>query len=140
MSLKTLILRYSIFAGIAALANLLAQRLVLTLGKSSWFVAGAMVLGTIVGLVLKYILDKRLIFFDTTSGMQAHSEKFRLYCVMGLITTAIFWVFEITFWYAWPTNIGRESGAIVGLTIGYIVKYSLDKRFVFNGKRSGVPA
>ena len=28
----------------------------------------------------------------------------------------------------------RELGAILGLTIGYIIKYKLDKRFVFRQK------
>jgi hypothetical protein len=27
----------------------------------------------------------------------------------------------------------REAGAVLGLTVGYVVKYRLDRRYVFTG-------
>lgn len=140
MSLKTLIIRYSIFAIIATVANLLTQRLVLAFGTSALYFAGAVTAGTLVGLVVKYILDKRWIFFDKSSGVRAHGEKFTLYTAMGIITTATFWGFETAFWIIWQSDLMREIGAVMGLTIGYVVKYNLDKRFVFNSQRFGVTA
>jgi putative flippase GtrA len=50
---------------------------------------------------------------------------------MGLVTTAIFWGTETLFWWLWHTDAMRELGAVIGLTIGYVTKYQLDKRFVF---------
>lgn len=127
----TLILRYSSFAVVATIANLATQRLVLVIGDTLGIVALAIAMGTLVGLMLKYILDKRWIFHDTSSGLQAHSKKFMLYTVMGLITTAIFWGTELTFWLVWKTDTMRELGAILGLGVGYIIKYNLDRKFVF---------
>ena len=31
----------------------------------------------------------------------------------------------------WQTDLMRELGAVIGLAIGYVVKFQLDKRFVF---------
>jgi len=127
-----LILRYSAFAVIATLANLAAQRLVLaTYGRYDGGLFIAIFIGTAVGLVVKYLLDKRWIFFDTSKGAKAHGERFSRYTLTGVFTTAIFWGMETAFWYIWLTDTMREVGAVIGLAIGYIVKFQLDKRFVF---------
>lgn len=131
MTRTTLLLRYIAFAIVATVANLATQRLVLAFGDSFILFAVAVGAGTLVGLVIKYILDKRWIFLDTSTGVKAHSQKFMLYTVMGLVTTAIFWGTETAFWLIWKTDLMRELGAIIGLSIGYIVKYNLDRRFVF---------
>lgn len=135
MTLRTLVLRYSAFAVLATLANLATQRLVLTGGDTApWFIA-AVACGTLVGLVVKYALDKRWIFADQSTGLKAHSRKFTLYTSMGLITTAIFWGTETAFWLIWETDAMRELGAVLGLAVGYVVKYNLDRRFVFTDQR-----
>lgn len=126
-----LIIRYAAFAAIATVANLAAQRLVLKTVTADFRLAFAIGVGTIVGLILKYILDKRWIFFDTTRGAATHAKKFTLYTTMGIVTTLIFWGAETTFWMIWKTDTMREVGAILGLTVGYIVKYNLDRRYVF---------
>ncbi|MDJ0629731.1 MAG: GtrA family protein [Rhodobacter sp.] len=131
MSLSALVLRYSFFAILATLANLGAQRLVLSTGADTTRYILAVGAGTLVGLVVKYLLDKRWIFFDAETGLRAHSEKFTLYTVMGIVTTAIFWGSETAFWLIWRTDGMRELGAVLGLTVGYVVKYRLDRRFVF---------
>ena len=128
----TLVVRYSAFAVLATLANLGAQRLVLMLGDRPGRYAMAVLLGTAVGLVVKYVLDKRWIFCDRSSGIQAHTTRFALYSAMGLVTTAIFWVSETLFWLVGGTELAREVGAVLGLTVGYVVKYELDRRFVFD--------
>lgn len=139
MTLRTLILRYSAFAVLATIANLGVQRLVLTQGDSGVMFALAVGAGTLVGLVIKYILDKRWIFYDLGTGVKAHGQKFSLYTAMGLITTAIFWGTETVFWLIWETDLMRELGAVIGLSIGYVVKYNLDRRFVFTDTRLGEP-
>ncbi|MDG3042964.1 GtrA family protein [Roseicyclus marinus] len=128
-----LVLRYAGFAVVATLANLGAQRLVLagfdTVEGSALVLA--MAVGTGVGLVVKYALDKRWIFYDRTTGARAQGAQFALYAAMGLVTTAIFWVTETVFWLAWGTDLAREAGAVLGLSVGYVTKYLLDRRFVF---------
>lgn len=135
MTLRTLVFRYTVFAVIATVANLALQRVVLMGGDSAlWFMA-AVAAGTLIGLVVKYVLDKRWIFGDTSTGAKAHGKKFGLYTAMGLITTAIFWGSETAFWLIWKTDMMRELGAVLGLAVGYVVKYNLDRRFVFTDTR-----
>ena len=86
------------------------------------------------GLVVKYALDKHWIFNDI-STIAGHSKKFSLYTAMGIITTAIFWITESIFWFIWKTNMMRELGAIIGLGVGYLIKYHLDRRYVFTDTR-----
>ena len=131
MSRASLVLRYAGFAVIATLANLGAQRLVLLLGDTKAYFAVAVFVGTALGLAVKYALDKRWIFADPSTGLRAHGCKFSLYSAMGLVTTAIFWASETAFWMIGQTHTAREIGAVLGLAVGYVVKYQLDRRFVF---------
>ena len=135
MTQRVLVFRYTVFAVIATLANLATQRVVLAGGDSALWFAAAVAAGTLVGLVVKYVLDKRWIFADTSTGMKAHGKKFGLYTAMGLVTTAIFWGTETAFWLIWRTDMMRELGAVLGLAVGYVVKYNLDRRFVFTDNR-----
>ena len=130
-----LALRYTLFAVIATLANLGMQRLVLTAGDSGAIFTAAIGAGTLVGLVVKYVLDKRWIFYDSSTGLRAHGRKFALYTAMGIVTTCIFWGSETAFWLIWGTDTMRELGAILGLMVGYVTKYILDRRFVFTDAR-----
>jgi putative flippase GtrA len=131
VTLPALIARYATFCVLATVANLAAQRLLLTAGDTGTHFLMAVAAGTIVGLIVKYALDKRWIFFDDEVGVKNNSKKFCLYVVMGLITTAIFWGTETAFWLIWPSDAMREFGAILGLSVGYVVKYNLDCRYVF---------
>lgn len=131
MSLHVLIFRYAFFAVIATVINLAVQRIIFIFRseESGFFLA--LLVGTGAGLVVKYALDKRWIFNDLATGVRSHSRKFSLYTLMGVFTTLIFWGFETGFWLLWRTDLMREAGAIIGLCIGYVVKYQLDRRFVF---------
>lgn len=131
MSGGALALRYAAFAVVATAANLATQRLLLGGGDTGPRFALAVAAGTLVGLVVKYALDKRWIFADREGGLRAHGRKFTLYTAMGLVTTAIFWGAETAFWLAWRTDLAREAGAVLGLAVGYGAKYRLDRRFVF---------
>jgi putative flippase GtrA len=130
-------LRYAVFAVIATLANLGAQRIVLATLDMRGELAAAIFVGTGVGLIVKYILDKKWIFYDSSSGVAAHGKRFSLYTAMGVVTTAIFWGFETVFWLVWRTDGMRELGAVIGLAIGYVIKYELDRRFVFTSAQRG---
>ena len=132
-----LVTRYAGFAALATVVNLGAQRLVLAAsGPVGTRYALALVLGTDAGLVVKSLLDKRWIFADLETGARAHGRKFTLYTVMGLVTTAIFWATETAFWWVLGGDLAREAGAVLGLAVGYGVKYQLDKRFVFTSERA----
>ena len=137
MTVQQLVLRYSAFAVLATLANLATQRLVLLTGDAWLNFAAAVGAGTIVGLVVKYVLDKKWIFFDRSSGLRAHGRLFTLYVAMGVVTTLIFWGFETAFWLTWRSDMMREIGAVIGLAIGYFIKYHLDRRFVFTVADAG---
>lgn len=138
MTLRVLILRYAAFAVLATLANLAAQRIVLQAGTTTGLVTLAIAVGTIVGLVIKYLLDKRWVFYDSATGLAAHGQKFMLYAGMGLATTALFWGTETAFWMIWHSDAMRELGAVLGLSVGYVVKYNLDRRFVFTAAQTRV--
>lgn len=131
----TLVFRYAIFAAIATAANLLVQRLVIAGESGSLRFTLAMLAGTAAGLVVKYVLDKRWIFYDEETGLASHSRKFGLYSAMGVITTLIFWGTETFFWMTWGTERAREVGAIIGLGVGYVIKYYLDRRYVFTPRK-----
>jgi hypothetical protein len=53
---------------------------------------------------------------------------------MGLATTFIFWGFEFGFQHLFETKEMRYLGGIIGLAIGYLTKYQLDKRYVFRAE------
>jgi putative flippase GtrA len=126
-----LALKYSIFAAISILANLFFQWLsfIIYNGLGSLYVA--MFIGTLVGLVTKYILDKKWIFYHTPKDKKDDIKKFVLYSFMGAFTTIIFWGMEMAFYYLVPNSNAKYIGAIIGLSIGYIIKYFLDNKFVF---------
>ena len=135
MTLYTLVFRYVVFAILATFVNLIIQRFVLWFGDGSVIFLVALAAGTAMGLLVKYFLDKYWIFEDLSVGAIELTKKFSLYTVMGIFTTLIFWGTEILFWLTWRTDMMREIGAIVGLSIGYFVKYNLDKRYVFKDSK-----
>lgn len=126
-----LVLSYAGFAILATLANLATQRVVLA--ALPWGLLVALAAGTLVGLVVKYALDKTWIFSGARHDRAGEAGTFGLYAATGVVTTLIFWGFESAAWLIWQSHLAREAGAVAGLAIGYVVKYRLDRRFVFIG-------
>ena len=94
--------------------------------------------GTGVGLIIKYVLDKKFIFRFRPQNTAHDGRTFLLYTVMGGLTTVIFWGFELGFEHLFGSREMRYLGGVIGLAIGYLAKYQLDKRFVFvNGQSHG---
>lgn len=122
---------YTIFAIAATASNIAAQELLIRFYQGTFHIAIGMAVGTGVGLVVKYLLDKRYIFNFRARNAAHDGQTFLLYTVMGLATTVIFWGFEFGFHHLFETKQMRYVGGVIGLAIGYIVKYSLDKRYVF---------
>lgn len=131
-----IVVLYALFGAVSTGANLLAQAAVHGVWAPApgsadlayWF---ALCVGTGVGLVVKYLLDKRWIFRDRSAGLAAHGRRFSLYTAMGLFTTVIFWGTQTAFFLTWGTQAALYLGGALGLAVGYVVKYNLDKRFVF---------
>jgi putative flippase GtrA len=122
---------YTLFAAISTVANIGAQDVLLRLVDFRYAVALSVLFGTGVGLVVKYVLDKRYIFRFQTQGAAHDGRTFALYTLMGVVTTAVFWGFEFGFDHLFGTREMRYAGGVIGLAIGYVAKYQLDKRFVF---------
>ena len=130
-TLSMIAIKYTIFAAIATLFNLLFQyfSFLVYIGFGSLYVA--MLFGTLAGLVAKYILDKKFIFYHIPTDKKDNTKKFALYSLMGVFTTIIFWGVEIAFDTLSQDPNAKYLGAVIGLSIGYVIKYFLDKKYVF---------
>lgn len=131
MKNATLVTTYLAFALAATAVNLGSQMLSIACYKGMFAIPLSMIVGTGAGLLLKYILDKRYIFKAETKNLAHDGKLFVLYSGMGLITTAIFWFVEYAFHMIYAIDTMRYVGGALGLAIGYLLKYQLDKRFVF---------
>jgi hypothetical protein len=122
---------YLLLAAIATLVNIATQDVLARMYGGAGSLWLAMLAGTGAGLVVKYILDKRFIFRFQATSLAHDSQTFLLYTTAGVATTLIFWAVEYTFDHLFQTRSARYAGAVLGLAIGYLCKYRLDKRFVF---------
>lgn len=127
-----LALIYAVLALIATVANIGAQELVVRVYMGNFAILISVAVGTGVGLVVKYVLDKRYIFRFCARSTAHDVQVFALYSMMGLTTTVIFWGGEFFFHYVFETKEMRYLGGVIGLTFGYLTKYYLDKRYVFS--------
>lgn len=122
---------YLLLALIATVFNIGIQDLFIRAYSGPYGVLLAACGGTGAGLVLKYLLDKRYIFRFRATSLGHDGRVFLLYTAAGLATTLIFWGFEFGFDYLFNSRPWRYLGAALGLGIGYLCKYQLDKRYVF---------
>mgnify|MGYP006293204599 CR=1 FL=1 len=129
-----LVTLYGLFAALSTLTNIGSQEISIRLYQGPFNIPLSILVGTAVGLVAKYILDKRYIFgFKPVSRGHDHAT-FLLYSLMGVFTTFIFWGFEFFFDWLFHEKEMRYLGGIIGLIIGYVSKYQLDSRLVFKEK------
>jgi putative flippase GtrA len=126
-----LVIFYTFFAGISILANIGLQKLFLIVYPGPFAVPLSVLVGTGGGLVVKFVLDKLWIFRYQHRDLSHGIQSFMLYTFMGLATTVIFWGFEFGSDAVFHTEFARFTGGAIGLAIGYVVKYRLDKKFVF---------
>jgi putative flippase GtrA len=129
---------YTVFAIIATIANIAAQDITVHIYIGMYSIILSVIAGTAVGLVIKYILDKRYIFRFQTRNISHNNKVFVIYTFMGIVTTMIFWFFEFGFNHLFQTKEMRYFGGVIGLALGYIVKYQLDKRFVFRAPKEKI--
>ena len=131
LSPSTLTQRYVAFAAVATTLNIAAQYISSTLYTGRYELYAAIAVGTLAGLIAKYVLDRRWIFHDRQTSPRGHAVKFTLYSLTGVLTTFIFWGTELAFAAMGNAPWLRYAGAVLGLTVGYTAKYRLDRRFVF---------
>ena len=122
---------YSVFALIAIAVNISCQALVIWIYKGSFALQLSILVGTAAGLPVKYVLDKKYIFRFQSKNITHDSQVFMLYICMSVFTTAIFWTVEYGFHVAFGTYAMRYTGGVIGVMIGNIIKYRLDKKYVF---------
>jgi putative flippase GtrA len=125
---------YLLFAAISTVANLVAQELTARVSPVAPLTMSILV-GTVVGFATKYVLDKKWIFADPYAGRREEFRKIWLYGAFSVLTTLIFWSFEVAFWTVWGTSTAKYSGAVLGLAIGYALKFVLDRTYTFRERR-----
>jgi len=123
--------KYTLFAVISMVVNIGSQDLSLRLYSGRFPLIFAMCAGTLTGLVVKYVLDKKYIFYHSARNIVHEGNMFFKYTLMGVVTTLIFWGTELTFDFLFKTKAMTFLGAFLGLSVGYLIKYRLDKRYVF---------
>jgi putative flippase GtrA len=129
-----IVMVYAAGALLAIMLNLLAQEITLAMvPPEDVGLFPSVIAGTICGLVFKYVWDKVFIFGFKAGSAARDLRTFTVYSLTGVVTTAIFWAFEFGFDATFQTKEMRYLGAVIGLTIGYVLKYQLDRRFVFVG-------
>ncbi|MDA9634164.1 GtrA family protein [Pseudomonadota bacterium] len=122
---------YSLFAVLSTIINIGSQIVSVWAYKGPFFVEISILVGTAAGLPLRYFLEKRYIFNFTSKNLVHDGKLFIFYSAMGLITTLIFWGTEYAFHIIYNTDLMRYVGGVIGLVIGFYVKYQLDKKYVF---------
>lgn len=128
------IILYAALALVATATNIGAQEVFLRSYSGRFDVAMSVAVGTGVGLVVKYVLDKRYIFRFRAIDALHDGQTFVLYTFMGLLTTIVFWAFEFGFDLLFQSKGLRYLGGVIGLAIGYLIKYHLDKHYVFRAR------
>jgi putative flippase GtrA len=122
---------YTLFAAFSTAINIGTQMLSIWAYTGPYAVEVSILVGTAAGLPLRYFLEKRYIFAFKSDNMVHDGRLFVLYSFMGVFTTAIFWGTEYAFYLIYDTDTMRYVGGVIGLAIGFYVKYQLDKKFVF---------
>jgi putative flippase GtrA len=126
---------YAAFALAATLVNLGVQRAVSAVWPWPWKNLAVLAAGTGVGLVVKYLLDRRWIFAFRGRTVTQDLGAFIRYTATGILTTGVFWAVELGFLAVFRAEWARYAGGAAGLCLGYAAKYFLDKRFVFGRPR-----
>jgi putative flippase GtrA len=124
-------LLYTLFAVFSTAINIGSQMLSICVYKGRFAVEISILVGTAAGLPLRYYLEKRYIFAFNSKNLTHDGKLFVLYSSLGVITTAIFWASEYAFHLIYDTEVMRYVGGVIGLSIGFYVKYQLDKKYVF---------
>ena len=129
---------YTAFAVLSTVINIGSQMLSIWAYKGPHSVEISILVGTAAGLPLRYFLEKRYIFNFKSQNLKHDGKLFVFYSAMGVITTLMFWGTEYAFHLIYDTDFMRYFGGVIGLAVGFYVKYQLDKKYVFVSLNSEV--
>ena len=129
---------YTLFAMFSIVINIGSQMLSIWAYRGTYSVEVSILVGTAAGLPLRYFLEKRYIFNFITHNLAHDGRLFVFYSAMGVITTLIFWGTEYAFHLIYDAEYMRYVGGVIGLAVGFYVKYQLDKKYVFVSRNSEV--
>lgn len=124
-------LLYSLFSALSILINLCCQMLSISLYKGAYSIEISIAAGIIFGFPVRYILEKHYIFKFQSKNIQHDGMLFLLYSILSIFTTTIFLTIEYGFHLIFSNDMLRYLGGAIGLVLGCIVKYHLDKKYVF---------
>lgn len=122
---------YISFCLLSTGVNLVFQWPFFHIFKGEWVPYAALFVGTLIALFIKYYCDKQWIFCISASNSCNNFSCFAIYAFNGGLTTTIFWGTELIFYYMFDFSGAQYVGGALGLLIGYILKFQLDKKFVF---------
>ena len=115
----------------AIVCNLGLQRVIFAIAPNQdGILMIALAVGTAGGLCVKYAWDLCVVF-SWAKPQWRNPQQFASYGLTGVLTTLIFWGFESLAWLASGNHLIREAGALIGLSLGYWIKFVIDRRFVF---------
>ena len=129
---------YTLFSVLSTVINIGSQMLSILAYKGPYSVEISILVGTAAGLPLRYFLEKRYIFKFKSQNLKHDGKLFVFYSAMGVITTLIFWGTEYAFHLIYETDFMRYVGGVIGLAVGFYIKYQLDKKYVFVSRNSEV--
>jgi putative flippase GtrA len=130
----TVLSAYVLIAIVSTVLNLAAQSLVVRYFDIRYVIELSILIGTVVGMPPRYVLEKKYVFFFVSNDIKHDSKLFFFYSFYGVFTTLIFWSVEYMFHIYFAADFMRYVGGLVGLSIGFYLKYQIDKKYVFNSK------
>lgn len=137
-SIKKTVVLYIFFAAFSTAMNICAQIITIWNYAGPYAIEVSILIGTAAGLPVRYFLEKRFIFSFKSINLKHDGQLFILYSFMGIITTIIFWGTEYAFHIIYQTEAMRYFGGVVGLVVGFFIKYQLDKKYVFADENNKV--
>ena len=89
-------------------------------------------LGVVVGYIVKFILDKFVVFEKRKTNLKQTSREFIKYFALALVTTAInLGIQLLLIHFAGFTGPLEIVALVISLSVGYTIKYLLDRKYVF---------
>jgi GtrA-like protein. len=122
---------YTAFALLSSAINIGSQMIFLLAYNGPYDIELSILFGTAMGMPPRYVLEKRYVFKFKAPDFKTDSRNFLVYGLIGALITPLFWITEYAFHLIFLTDTMRYVGGIIGLAIGFYVKYQLDKKYVF---------
>jgi len=131
--------KYMAYSFLTLILNIGIQSITLNItGRSTEAVILAIVVATVVSFVVKFFIDKNIIFKTKKGHQNERRKQVLLYAVFSIGTTLIYILVEMIFHFSFDSadlyEKKEEIGAIIGLLMGYSIKYIVDMKITFKEK------